>query len=469
MHRPPGLTGVPVSIFSSVFADFTQWCDTINIDAKDLSVAHSFMHAMSLFHSTEDERYEAANRIIGVREAKIIIYLLLLQGYLGLTEAKIGSYTPDAVVTASDAALVAIVKFKNELSTDKCCPILQTAAYYQAHVAQHPDNVGGHLPCFLIAIAGPHMFVFGAVRAYRILIDPLVSVMLHYQVVDPRPVERVARTLKSLKQAIAQLQQSYNRTNASAVQVAFPPWTSITGHAALIPPKISFRFVGPIGPKPLYRVVDTGSSAEMILKFTAYYNVEVHDFCARSNYAPQIRGYEKPTSSGFHVILMDAVPNDFLLYAVHPPTGADKEMVVEKLRNLLSGLQDAKYVHGDFRPTNIFYRIKDGRAEVRLIDFEFSGKAGDGVYPLTINPAPGVWHPDVRAGAALECVHDEFWLQRLVDIDAAIDYQPPFDTYPEMIKYDLELDRVLKEIESSKKRRIESAHLSRKKPRYERH
>jgi hypothetical protein len=387
----------------------------------------------------------------------------------------IGRFTPDSVVTATlgqNVGRVAIVEFKNELSTNKCCPILQTAAYYQAYVAQYTDE-DGHLPCILIAIAGPHMFVFGAVRAYRILIDPLVSVLLYYEVVDPRPVERVARTLKSVKQSITRLQKLYNRTDAPVTQAAFPPRTSVQSYpASLASPPVSFRFVGPIGSKPLYRVEDTHSNAGMILKFTANYSIEVHDFCARKRYAPKIRGYEKPASSGFHVILMDdSIADGFLLYAEHPPRNADKALVVEKLRNVLKDLHDAKFVHGDFRPANIFYRIKDGRVDIHMIDFEFSGREGVGVYPSTLNPAPNVWHPSVEAGATLECEHDEHWLDRLATLDVAFDYQKPFDSYPAMIKSDPELERVLREIESSKTRRMESDNepsLQRKKPRLER-
>jgi hypothetical protein len=66
IHRPPALTGVPVSIFSPIFADFKLWCDTIAIDAKDLSVAHSFMLAMSEFHVSEEDHRLIGKRILGV-------------------------------------------------------------------------------------------------------------------------------------------------------------------------------------------------------------------------------------------------------------------------------------------------------------------------------------------------------------------------------------------------------------------
>jgi hypothetical protein len=53
------LTGVPVTIFSSAFADFQQWRDSTSIDQEDLETAHAFMQEMSEFYDNENGRERA--------------------------------------------------------------------------------------------------------------------------------------------------------------------------------------------------------------------------------------------------------------------------------------------------------------------------------------------------------------------------------------------------------------------------
>jgi hypothetical protein len=201
----------------------------------------------------------------------------------------------------------------------------------------------------------------------------------------------------------------------------------------------------------------------MILKFTANYNIKVHDFCARKNYAPQICGYEEPGPNGFHTVLMKAVDDSFTLLADRLPAQEHRTLVMDKLHEVRQCLKAADFVHGDFRPTNIFYRVTQRKddavmadtepcnetpvAEVLLIDFDFAGTSGVGKYPSTINAQKGQWHKNVAPYAPLHFEHDAYWYKRLkqsVEANVPYSYVKPTESYPKLIKLDAESEQFAK-------------------------
>jgi serine/threonine protein kinase len=57
------------------------------------------------------------------------------------------------------------------------------------------------------------------------------------------------------------------------------------------------------------------------------------------------------------------------------------------LRRVLALLKDKGFVHGDFRPNNIMIDRdtleNEGVAEVKIVNFDWSGKANKALYPLS--------------------------------------------------------------------------------------
>ena len=63
------------------------------------------------------------------------------------------------------------------------------------------------------------------------------------------------------------------------------------------------------------------------------------------------------------------------------------------LVELLETMREKKVVHGDLRPNNIMCRVRpeggtEGRElEIKVVDFDWSGKLGSARYPAIMNPA----------------------------------------------------------------------------------
>lgn len=83
--------------------------------------------------------------------------------------------------------------------------------------------------------------------------------------------------------------------------------------------------------------------------------------------------------------------------------GAVSEAAIGELRRAIDILHDNGFVHGDLRRPNVLIQ----NDQVKLIDFDWSGKEGEVKYPETMSMEHG-WHPDVRRCGPIEKVHDEY-------------------------------------------------------------
>jgi len=76
-------------------------------------------------------------------------------------------------------------------------------------------------------------------------------------------------------------------------------------------------------------------------------------------------------------------------------------------------LHDEDYVHGDIREPNILVTA----GGLKLIDFDWCGKAGGARYPADIALVPSLgWHDGVRRGGPIAKVHDEHMFKLLTGL-----------------------------------------------------
>ena len=87
------------------------------------------------------------------------------------------------------------------------------------------------------------------------------------------------------------------------------------------------------------------------------------------------------------------------------------EKLKQNLKGIVQSLQKAGFVHGDLRLPNILVTTDD---EVKIINFDWSGKAGEVYYPSILNEDLK-WHPGVGLGLAIEKKHDDFMLKDICD------------------------------------------------------
>ena len=94
----------------------------------------------------------------------------------------------------------------------------------------------------------------------------------------------------------------------------------------------------------------------------------------------------------------------------------DRTQLQEALDGIIGKLESKNYVHGDLRSNNIMIRtnVKEKSVDLRVIDFDWAGEAGQVCYPEERNREirwPG------EAGGPIEQDHDskivDFWMKDL--------------------------------------------------------
>jgi len=148
---------------------------------------------------------------------------------------------------------------------------------------------------------------------------------------------------------------------------------------------------------------EDGVKHNIVIKFTPDYCKGAHEKLAEVGRAPLLRFCERVGSVGMYVVVMDyeeGVSPHALLVGEH----------AEQLRVAMEILNAEDYVHGDIRTPNILIT----GAGLKLIDFDWCGKAGVARYPADINLTSGIgWHNGVRRGGLIERGHDEHMFKLL--------------------------------------------------------
>jgi RIO-like serine/threonine protein kinase len=132
----------------------------------------------------------------------------------------------------------------------------------------------------------------------------------------------------------------------------------------------------------------------------------VHEFCAKSGFAPKLLAYEEIPAK-WHFVLMEHVEMVSI-------TRMDRIEKDKQLRRILQSLRCKDFVHGDLRHTNVYWDQDQNR--VILIDFDWSGTNRKKCYPSYMNPEVK-WPKGASTGEVLSLEHDAFWVNQLLDLD----------------------------------------------------
>ena len=104
---------------------------------------------------------------------------------------------------------------------------------------------------------------------------------------------------------------------------------------------------------------------------------------------------------------------DYLDEESYKPVSTSDDSYFPALHSVLERFHQAGFVHGDLRPSNILVRRKDGPNPIAILDFDWSGKAGETFYPLTINRTTIQRPEGVCGGQPILIDHDNAMLQML--------------------------------------------------------
>ena len=164
----------------------------------------------------------------------------------------------------------------------------------------------------------------------------------------------------------------------------------------------------------------TAGSQSVVVKFApsgTTYGSDVHDFCHKNGYAPELYGVStmgnEYTKVDVAVMpILSGQPLDQFVKG-NVTTSEDKRKVLKEIKKCCQLLHSQKMVHGDLHPRNILVREDN---KIALIDFEMSGLDGKKSYPENLNMKE-VWHEEVLRTnpPPLAVDHDQYLLNEVIE------------------------------------------------------
>jgi hypothetical protein len=272
-------------------------------------------------------------------------------------------------------------------------------------------------PALLMKIAGPNLGISAVVQAAGTCVDPLVpllpTLVLKY---DKAMMSTLGRALKATKLCIQELKKLYRALKdeqpsvQETDQLLFPYPRSFTFEGRDVPFTYS-KTMGAMGRKLVFSAtVGEGEHSltaglPIVVKFAATYCVEAHECCyAFEQSAPRLYAHSM-LPGGWHLLVMESLDGaDFV-------PKQESDTVQAQLRRVVQNLHGAGFVHGDLRECNI--RVVGER--VCLIDFDWTGRAGEQRYPGFMNHVGIKWAPGASDGLPLQPEHDLHFFKGLIE------------------------------------------------------
>ncbi|PCH34147.1 hypothetical protein WOLCODRAFT_160639 [Wolfiporia cocos MD-104 SS10] len=145
------------------------------------------------------------------------------------------------------------------------------------------------------------------------------------------------------------------------------------------------------------------------------YGEDVHLLLAQEGLAPTLHGCIRPEGAPVAYVMEHLDGDwvclfDFLKRDSSPPF---HQAIRASLQHVLDLLDEKGFVHGDLRSSNIMVRIVGANPEIKVIDFDWAGKAGQVLYPAVRNESidwPGRAYGPIQGGDDRKLL-DSWWSQ----------------------------------------------------------
>ena len=262
-------------------------------------------------------------------------------------------------------------------------------------------------PSFLLAGAGSHLSIYGAIQTDKFIVQHLVDVHLgEATMYEDLRAYRVAKIFFSLRRAREHLDNYYRdiviptpvavpKANCTPEKTArpcfFPHPTEFTPGPNVKPTRFKFVNVPDADPANVTFFAEDNSQSPvrgLVVKFVNRYGVEAHKTLAERGMAPRLLYYgtvdgkndlraSKNKGTFEHglylgplrMVIMDRIKCE----------GRDRwpDDAREQVQNAIGLLHSQNLVFGDLRPPNVLFSEK----KVFLIDFDWAGQEGVARYP----------------------------------------------------------------------------------------
>ncbi|RIB05470.1 hypothetical protein C2G38_2219556 [Gigaspora rosea] len=385
-HRPPEASStIPVSLYSPIFGKFKDFCEE-DPEREDNQFTYKFCYEMAKYYEKEEERQYEANK--------------MLEKYLGPSVELLTVKRKNSDGSLKDARTDDTMTFSKycganfEYKCDDCSsgtsPYLENCSYYLVFCnkqANRPSFDVTNLPCFLVTIAGPYFSVSGAVLAEYAIVDPLTP-----------QVDEQARKMPQ------------------TINLEHPLFPEVT-----IDDKCySVQIIRQIGNYLLWEVTlsnEQGPNKKAYVKAIQQrkYSLNTHQLLAEAGYAPKVLA-TSAIPGNLLLVYMEYLDNHSTLNRVALNLNdQDRNSLRVKIEMIVEHLHNLGHVHGDLREGNILIRqFENNDFDVKLIDFEWSGKVGSAHYSHFMNHVDIKWPDGAEDGKLVTKTHDLTMLNQML-------------------------------------------------------
>ncbi|KAI6096220.1 glycosyltransferase family 20-domain-containing protein [Pisolithus sp. B1] len=439
LDEGPATVGPPIQLFNLVFTYFASKAFDPKHSIPPAFICH-VCTAVELFaqiHSSEASRQTSLRSIL----QDIISFPIIFMGSADGTLA-------DGVVLGShgrtECMYLVVVEEKRELGDGSSDPSTQGAFSYLRIFCQptnHTLLLKTCCPAFIIAHAGPWLTILGGVITSKCIIQQLPNflwVPIHSTHDDDQWLH-IAHVFHVLQESVGCLQSWYENNREALYDPSCP-----IPHPQFFPSINMFLEGGVEVPFQYQQPLEFDNTCvtylaetkeiyprKMVVKFITTYGVDAHKMLADAGFTSKLH-YFGPIGTDENIVLfselrmvvMDYIEGLMLSDALKqhkvPPS------FVTHLRQAIAQLHDAGLVFGDLRAPNIMV-TPNNKVTVQLIDFDWAGKDGEVVYPVSISSQIN-WPTGIEGLMPIERQHD---LSNLAHIVADVEK----DTAKEVCMY----------------------------------
>ena len=224
-----------------------------------------------------------------------------------------------------------------------------------------------------------------------------MAIPCHYHNSDIKMRDMLLRHLGAFRNASRSLEQYYKELVPSSPSdplsqsnPTYPYPTSFTSgstthtfrYSSELTSEYNFVFFGDLD--------STADRQTLCIKFTHQYGEDVHRFCTEKGHAPKLHSVQR-LPGGFFMVVMDNIGEEYI--DLHSFLEDHREILSssaytdlkENIRQFLEEMHQNGWVHGDLRSTNVMVKKSGLDGSFLLIDFDWSGKNQDIVYPSFVN------------------------------------------------------------------------------------
>jgi hypothetical protein len=428
-YRNPSRRVLPAPIIGNIINTFIHNVETRELsEVEDADLAHvmRLCHLRAqLFEKETDKNVKYCTVLDGFLKSVLeepagkrklpISSTSLLTSIATGDQTSTDDSTAVHVITVGDTGRVIFPVYIGERaryngSESSCDPTVQLLYYYRRFVSKLPLRDTCLYPCLGLSVvdniviagilyvlppdeSGKRFIAYSRVAAY----------VLGYLSASSRDFKRIVAFFTAMRDLIFNLRAYYYEAE-DGIPHSLTVSDSLSGKLHVDPRPVYYSkllFTGVV--KERFGAVPEGVKHVMV-KYVEFYGHRAHEAAARLGIVPALYAVEN-IASGMKVVVME------MLVGFTPLCQIDDALVrqaaVLAVMEASSALHAAGFVHGDLHAANVL--VKDGSdgAEIRLVDFDWSGQCDVDIYPVVPNSSLD-WHKDVARGKLLSAAHDKY-------------------------------------------------------------